>query len=128
MMSDENGREVAKLRARIVDLEEQLSGQGLELAQAEPTPRQRSGLSTVRIVHRWAAVLACGFLLLMGVSGVILAHADVLGLQPLMVQLHAGLFIGPYAWIYCDVVGVALVALAISGVVMYLSPRPKVRK
>ena len=127
-MSDENGREVARLRARIVDLEERLSSQGLEQAQTRPKPSGRASLGTVRIVHRWAAVLACGFLLLMGVSGIVLAHADVLGLQPLMVQLHAGLFIGPYAWLYCDVVGVALVVLAISGVIMYLTPRTKVRR
>ncbi len=126
-MSDETGREIAALRARIVELEEQLAGPDVIEPEAKPAPRPKSNLRTVRIIHRYAALLTCGFMLLMGVSGIVLGHADSLGLQPIMVQLHAGLFIGPMAWLYCDVIGLALSALAITGMTMYLAPRPRAR-
>jgi len=121
-MADEKDEELEQLRARVAELEAR-PGPCPACDTATQGAAPKPMLSLVRKLHRWAAVVGCLFLLVMGVSGIVLGHADALGLQPLMVQLHAGLFLGPLAWLYCDVLGIVLLLLAATGIYMYVAPR-----
>ena len=88
-----------------------------------PQPSAGRGIRrAVRLIHRQVGLICAAFLLVMGVSGIFLTHAHQLGLQPLMIELHTGLFLGPGARLYCDVLGGALAVLALTGLYLYVSP------
>ncbi len=73
-------------------------------------------------LHKWAGLVTVLFLLVMGVSGIFLTHANILGLQPLMLRLHTGMVLGPLARLYCDIVGASIILFVVSGIVLYLYP------
>ncbi|MFQ5810814.1 MAG: hypothetical protein ACE5JM_14455 [Armatimonadota bacterium] len=124
-MANDIADEATKLRERIEQLERSNAEleERVERLTALAGPERASPFFRINWeLHKWAGLITVVFLLVMAVSGIFLTHANILGLQPLMLRLHTGMVLGPFARFYCDVVGLSVVLFVISGIVLYLYP------